>query len=152
MLVVTTCSDSPNEIDTNINLYSGTGCGSLVCRFFNGNTNMFETCSTLTFDTLAGQDYYILVHSQDEGAFSVKVARDGTVAPTIQPSSQPTAVPSLRPSLTLSDAPSASPSIFTGTEVRIDRSRAMAILLPIAGVLLIGGIGLVLYFGLNAEK
>lgn len=82
---VVTASLCGSSFDTKIRVYTGT-CGALVCE--TGNDDSFSVCggaqSSVTWTSVAGTDYYILVHGfgGSEGLFQLTLDCEGCTNPS----------------------------------------------------------------------
>ena len=86
---VTAATCLTSSFDSKINVYSGS-CGSLVC--VGGNDDGCGSRSTVTFSTLVGTDYYILVtgFGSATSAFTLNLS---CVTPLPPPATAPTTAP-----------------------------------------------------------
>ncbi|MBK7947006.1 MAG: hypothetical protein IPJ85_17610 [Flavobacteriales bacterium] len=71
-MVLSTCPDE--TFDTKLNVYAGP-CDALTCIAGNDDANGDVLCSTVTFNSTAGQAYYVLLqgYNGQTGAFTLSL-------------------------------------------------------------------------------
>lgn len=103
-VTVSTCTQA--NFDTQISVYSGSGCGDLNCVV--GDDDACDLSSRASFETVANSQYWVLVHGFDYGQGDVR----GTFHLDLSSLTIPTAMPTAQPSAKPSAQPSALPSYF----------------------------------------
>ena len=102
IVMISTCSNATN-FDTAITVYGGTSCESVLCVGGRDNDGECGTAdhSTISWQTRAGQNYYVLIHgSQEEniGDFGLQVTFTDPLPPTDNHNRMSTAATLLSPS------------------------------------------------------